>query len=89
MPRGFICPITEEACENGSCTRGHCIEQATLEERAASERKAYEAGVVIDQTTLLDLNPDNPVEGTDRNGMAVYFDTATGRWKSRANRNSN
>jgi len=81
MSRGFPCPITEEACENGSCTKTRCVEQVAQHGRAELERRAYEAGILIDLMTLLDPDPDKPQEGIDRNGTRVYLDRATGRWK--------
>jgi hypothetical protein len=63
MPRGFLCPITEGPCENGSCTRTRCSEQTSLEGRAELERMAYESGVLIDPMTLIDPDPEKPVEG--------------------------
>lgn len=86
MPRGFLCPITEGPCENGSCTRTRCSEQTSLEGRAELERMAYEFGGPIDPMTLIDPDPEKPVEGRDRNGKTVYFDSTAGRWRPGTNR---
>ena len=89
MSRGFKCPITDEACENGSCTRSHCADDATQEHRAEAERVDFEAGITIDQLTLLDPDPRKPVEGYDRHGRQVYYNPVTGRWRFRSDRKSN
>ena len=87
MSRGFKCPITEEACENGLCTRTHCSDDAAQRQRAESERLDFEGGITIDHLTLLDPDPAKPAEGTDRLGRAAYRDPATGRWRLRGDRN--
>ncbi len=89
MSRGFLCPTTEEACENGGCVKDRCVERDTQEERAELDRKAYDNSVVINSLTLLDSDPNSPLEGIDRHGTPVYLDRQTGRWTPRAPRNSN
>jgi hypothetical protein len=79
MSRGFLCPVTEEVCENGACLAHRCVEQEGREKEAELAKKDYEAGIKIDLVTLLDS--EGPVTGEDRHGMRVYRRKPTDPWK--------